>query len=232
MTPIKKRLEAVNKQVNHALNQFQRTTGSVQLLAVSKTRPSRDILEALDAGQQCFGESYLQEALDKIEQLASKQIQWHFIGRIQGNKTRAIAEHFDWVHSVDKIKYAKRLNDQRPANLPPLNICLQINIDQEESKAGITPQEAAQLIGQIETLPQIRLRGLMTLPAPAQTLEAQRLPFKALRELRDGLATRQVPLETLSMGMSGDLEAAIAEGATIIRVGTGIFGPRSYPAKP
>ncbi len=197
------------------------------LLAVSKTRPAEDILEALACGHRHFGESYLQEALDKIGELRESGAVWHFIGRIQSNKTRPIAENFDWVHSIDKEKVARRLNDQRPDHLPPLNVCLQVMIDQEESKAGLTPQETRELVARFDEFPRLRLRGLMTIPAPAES-EAMRLPFQRLRELRDGMATADRPLETLSMGMSDDLEAAIMEGATIVRIGTAIFGPRNY----
>ena len=185
-------------------------------------------MEALTAGQRCFGESYLQEAIAKIDQLGEAEIEWHFIGRIQSNKTRPIAERFDWVHSVDKLKYAQRLNDQRPDSMPPLNICLQINIDNEESKGGIAPEQADDIIRQISALPRIRLRGLMTLPSPTHHIDEQRLPFRRLRELRDRLATDELPLETLSIGMSDDMSAAIAEGSTMVRVGTAIFGPRNY----
>ena len=189
-------------------------------------------MTALAAGQHCFGESYLQEAINKIDQLEDAEIVWHFIGRVQSNKTRPIAEKFDWVHSVDKLKHAQRLNDQRPDSRPPLNICLQINIDNEESKGGIKPEQAAEMVQQISTLPRLQLRGLMTLPSPNETVEEQRLPFRRLRELRNQLATDALPLETLSIGMSDDMEAAIAEGSTIVRVGTAIFGPRNYQKRP
>jgi len=227
MSDIKQRLEQVRQRICAAAARVARDPREIELLAVSKTRPAEDIRQALDAGQRLFGESYLQEALGKIRQLAGTEAQWHFIGRIQSNKTRAIAENFDWVHSIDKAKYARRLNAQRPSDLPPLNICLQIKIDDEESKGGLSPEEAALLVEELPTLPHLRLRGLMTLPAPAEGSEAQRIPFKALRVLRDRLATDQCPLQTLSMGMSGDLEAAIAEGSTMVRVGTAIFGPRN-----
>jgi len=227
MPPIDTCLELVRQRVLTAEQTHGRVPGSVQLLAVSKTRHAAEIGEALQAGQRRFGESYLQEALEKIDLLRDRDIEWHFIGRIQSNKTRAIAENFHWVHSIDKVKQARRLNDQRPDNLQPLNICLQIMVDREESKGGLSAAEAEGLVGQIEDFPRLRLRGLMTLPAPSDDLENQRKPFRALRLLRDSLATPQTPLETLSMGMSGDLEAAIAEGATMVRVGTAIFGPRN-----
>lgn len=187
---------------------------------------------ALASGQHCFGESYLQEAIDKIDQLRGEEIEWHFIGRVQSNKTRPIAEKFDWVHSIDKLKHAQRLNDQRPDSMPPLNICLQINIDNEETKGGVKPDQAAELIRQISTLPRLRLRGLMTLPSPTDTVDEQRQPFRKLRELRDLLATDELPLDTLSIGMSDDITAAIAEGSTMVRVGTAIFGPRNYQKRP
>jgi len=208
--------------------QFNRPADSIQLLAVSKTRPATDIQDALAAGQRQFGESYLQEALEKIQQLSDSQAIWHFIGRIQSNKTRAIAENFDWVHSLYSVKHAQRLNSQRPDHLPPLKICLQINLNREQTKGGIPPNEAAELVVGIRELPRLLLQGLMTLPASSSDFDQQRQPFRALRELRDQLATDDLPLATLSMGMSGDLEAAIAEGATIVRIGTAIFGPRNY----
>ncbi|WP_428608089.1 YggS family pyridoxal phosphate-dependent enzyme [Sedimenticola sp.] len=228
MSPIQTRLEAVQQQIQQAEEKYRRVSGSVQLLAVSKTRPAQDILQAVAAGQRRFGESYIQEALDKIEQLRDSNLEWHFIGRIQGNKTRAIAENFDWVHSIDSLRHIKRLNDQRPTQLPPLKICLQIKIDDEESKAGMSIDDARQLIKQMPSFPRLSLQGLMTLPAPSETVEAQRRPFRLLRQLRDELATETLPLETLSMGMTDDLEAAIAEGSTLVRIGTAIFGPRNY----
>jgi pyridoxal phosphate enzyme (YggS family) len=225
---IQSRLETVRSKINQAISDHARAENSVRLLAVSKTRTPDEITAALNCGQTCFGESYLQEALNKIEHLKDKAIEWHFIGKVQSNKTKSIAENFDWVHSIDKLKHAQRLNDQRPDSKAPLNICLQINIDNEETKGGIKPEETADLIRQICKLPRLQLQGLMALPTPAQDLEAQRIPFRKLRELRDQLATDSLPLETLSMGMSGDIEAAIAEGSTMVRVGTAIFGPRNY----
>ncbi len=229
---IKSRLESVHTIIAESMAEYARTAGSVLLLAVSKTRTAEEILEAMAAGQHCFGESYLKESINKIDQLSNEAIEWHFIGRVQSNKTRPIAEKFDWVHSIDKLKHAQRLNDQRPDSMPPLNICLQINIDNEATKGGVEPEQAAKLIQQISALPRIKLRGLMTLPSPAHNLDEQRLPFRRLRELRDQLATDRLPLETLSMGMSGDMPAAIAEGSTTVRVGTAIFGPRNYPNRP
>jgi len=228
MNTIATRLADVQQRIHDAAIKYGRLDKTIQLLAVSKTRPAEDIRAALGAGQHCFGESYLQEAVEKIQQLSDAQVQWHFIGRIQSNKTKVIAEHFDWVHGLCSFKHAQRLNGQRPGNLSPLNVCLQINLSNETSKAGIAPEEAAELAHLVHNLPRLRLKGLMTLPAPTETLEQQRQPFQALRELRDKIRTHELPLETLSMGMSGDLEAAIAEGATIVRVGTAIFGPRNY----
>ena len=227
MTAIATRLESVHQRIHNAATTYGRPDNAVQLLAVSKTRPAEDIRAALEAGQHCFGESYLQEAIEKIQQLSGTQAQWHFIGRIQSNKTKVIAEHFDWVHGLCSLKHAQRLNDQRPDNMPPLNVCLQINLSKETSKAGIAPEDSDELARLIHNLPRLHLQGLMTLPAPAETLEQQRQPFQQLRELRDKIRTHELPLDTLSMGMSADLEAAIAEGATIVRVGTAIFGPRN-----
>lgn len=228
MPSIVTRLESVRQQIQAAAEKYRRPADSVQLLAVSKTRPAEEIMQALAGGQKRFGESYIQEALEKIEQLKGQPIEWHYIGRIQGNKTRPIAENFDWVHSIEKSKQLRRLNDQRPDDLPRLNVCLQVKIDQEESKGGLGPEQAAELVAEMANYPRLQLRGLMTLPAPADSLEAQRRPFRLLRELRDRLATPEQPLETLSMGMSNDLEAAIAEGASMVRIGTAIFGPRDY----
>ncbi|MCP5415823.1 MAG: YggS family pyridoxal phosphate-dependent enzyme [Chromatiaceae bacterium] len=226
MSSIEQRLADVNRRIRQAEQHYQRSAGSVRLLAVSKTHPAGAIREALRAGQHSFGESYLQEALLKIGQLHAEPIEWHFIGRIQGNKTRAIAENFQWVHSLESVRHAQRLNDQRPQDLAPLNVCLQIMVDEEESKGGVTPDQAQLLIAEIARLPRLRLRGLMTLPAPVQGVENQRVPFRHLRMLREQLKSTDLPLETLSMGMTDDLEAAIAEGATIVRIGTAIFGPR------
>jgi len=230
-TPVGIGLKTVRQRIADAEQAHGRREGSVQLLAVSKTRPAADIIQAFNAGQAAFGENYLQDALDKIRQLSEHGAQWHFIGRIQSNKTRPIAENFDWVHSVDQLKQLKRLNDQRPTDLPPLNVCLQINIDREPSKGGLSPEAAAELVEHANAFPRLRICGLMTLPEPVPGLESQRRPFRELRLLRDRLATPETPLKTLSMGMSGDLEAAIAEGSTIVRVGTAIFGPRPQVAR-
>lgn len=198
------------------------------LLAVSKTFPATAIREAYAAGQRVFGESYVQEALGKIAALRDLVLEWHFIGPIQSNKTRAIAENFAWAHGVDRLKVAERLSDQRPHNLPPLNICLQVNVSGEDSKSGVDPAAACELAQQIANLPRLKLRGLMAIPAPAKELSEQRKPFALLRELLQQMNTLGLQLDTLSMGMSDDLEAAILEGATIVRVGTAIFGGRNY----
>lgn len=227
MNSIRKRLKAVRERITHSEQVYHRTPGSVQLLAVSKTRPVGDLLRAMEAGQRMFGENYLQEALEKIRELQQQDAEWHFIGRVQSNKTRPIAENFHWVHCVEKASHAQRLNDQRPEHLPPLNICLQVNLDREQTKGGVAPEQAAELASLCRVLPRLRLRGLMTLPAPAEGLAAQRRPFQKLRALKEVLSTTEHPLDTLSMGMSDDLEAAVAEGATIVRIGTAIFGPRT-----
>lgn len=220
------RLQQVQRQINTALQQSQRPEGAATLLAVSKTRPAEDLLTLYRLGQRRFGENYLQEALEKQAQLTDCDIEWHFIGPIQSNKTKEIAAHFDWVHSVDRLKIARRLNDQRPDNLPPLNICLQVNVSGEESKSGCSLAELPELAHEISQFPNITLRGLMAIPAPCEAPEAQRLPFKALREALESLQQAGLSLDTLSMGMSGDLDAAIAEGATMVRIGTALFGPR------
>jgi len=222
------RLHQVRQRIAQAEADYGRAAGSVELLAVSKTRPLGDIVAAMALGQQRFGESYLQEALAKIEALPGPAPEWHFIGHIQGNKTQAIARHFDWVHSLASLKHARRLSAQRPTDLPPLNVCIQVNTSGEASKGGHGPEELPSLLPEYAGLPGLRIQGLMTLPAPATGLAAQRQPFRLLRELRDRLRSEALPLKVLSMGMSDDLEAAIAEGATLVRIGTAIFGPRQY----
>jgi hypothetical protein len=214
--------------VTAAAAQAGRPADAVRLLAVSKTFPVAAVREAFQAGQTAFGENYLQEALDKIAQLHDLPLEWHFIGPIQSNKTRAIAEHFAWVHGVDRLKVAERLSAQRPASLPPLNICLQVNVSGEASKSGVTPEEVAQLAGEVAQLPRLRLRGLMAIPAPAEDPARQRAPFARMRELLEAMNGRGMRLDTLSMGMSHDFAMAIQEGATIVRVGSAIFGARNY----
>jgi len=228
--PLALRLQTVQQRIDTALSQYGREPGSVTLLAVSKTRSSEELRAMANAGMRRFGENYLQEALEKITALRELDLEWHFIGPIQSNKTRPIAEHFDWVHSVDRLKLARRLSEQRPADLPPLNICLQVNVSGEQSKSGITLQELPALAREVATLPRLRLRGLMAIPAPAEGLDAQRQPFRQMRLALEQLIAEGLELDTLSMGMSGDLEAAIAEGATLVRIGTALFGPR--PPKP
>lgn len=223
---IQGRLDGVRARIAQAEHQYGRSPGSVRLLAVSKTWPVADILAAVDAGQTCFGESYLQEALPKIEVMADKGIEWHFIGPIQSNKTRHIAAHFHWVHSVDRLNIAQRLNSQRPPHLPPLNVCLQVNVGDEPQKTGVGVHELPELAAAIAALPRLKLRGLMAIPPLTDNFEVQRRAFRRLREAFELLNAGGLALDTLSMGMSGDLEAAIAEGATIVRVGTGVFGER------
>ena len=220
------RLHAVLDRIHAAEQRFQRPPGAVRLLAVSKTQPAAAIAALAAAGQHGFGENFLQEALDKMTELAARDLEWHFIGPVQANKTRGIAEHFAWVHSVDRLKIAERLSAQRPDRLPPLNVCLQVNIDREPTKHGLDEAEVAGIARAVAALPRLRLRGLMAIPTPAAEFTAQRQPFSRLRELRERLADAGLVLDTLSAGMSDDLEAAIAEGATLVRVGTALFGPR------
>lgn len=228
MTTIASNLQAVRNAIFSAAAEAGRRANEVELLAVSKTFGADKIREAYSAGQRCFAESYVQEAMDKIAALQDLPIDWHYIGPIQSNKTRAIAEHFAWVHSVDRLKIAERLSAQRPARLPDLQLCLQVNISGEDTKSGVSPNEVSGLAHAIANLPRLKLRGLMAVPAPADDIAAQRLPFAQLRKLRDELNRQGLQLDTLSMGMSHDFAAAIAEGATIVRIGTAIFGERNY----
>ncbi len=211
---------------------MSRDPHDIHLLAVSKTFGPDAVIEAAQSGQMAFGENYLQEALDKMEAVRALhpdlQLEWHFIGPIQSNKTRPIAEHFDWVHSVDREKIALRLSEQRPPHLPPLNVCLQVNISGEASKSGASAEEAENLARRIADMPRLNLRGLMAIPEPVADPEKQRAPFRELRMLAERLRASGLKLDTLSMGMSADLAAAIAEGATIVRIGTAIFGKRDY----
>ena len=225
MSTIEKNIAKVAARIREAAQAVGRDPASVGLLAVSKTQPAAAIREAAEAGVRDFGENYLQEALDKQAELSELPLVWHFIGPIQSNKTKSIAEHFDWVHSVDRLKIAQRLSDQRPAELSPLNICLQVNVSGEASKSGCAPEELLQLAQAVAAMPQLRLRGLMCIPAPSEDPAEQRAAFARLRALRDELP---LTLDTLSMGMSQDLEAAIAEGATWVRIGTALFGARDY----
>lgn len=220
--------QAVHTAVRAAAQAAGREPDAVRLLAVSKTFPPAAVREAYAAGQHAFGENYVQEALQKIAALQDLPLEWHFIGPIQSNKTRDIAAHFDWVHGVDRLKVAERLSAQRPAGLPPLDICLQVNVSGEDSKSGIAPQDVEALALQVAGLPRLRLRGLMAIPAPSDDPVAQRQPFRRMRELLDRLNALGLGLDTLSMGMSHDFPEAIAEGATIVRIGTAIFGGRDY----
>jgi len=223
---INDRLEQIRSQIKQAESLYHRQAGAVTLLAVSKTKPAEDIIAAYQAGQRHFGENYCQEALMKQQLLGAFDITWHFIGPIQSNKTKALATHFDWVHSVDSFKIARRLSEQRPDYLEPLNICLQVNISGETSKSGITLDELQQLSAQVAELPRLRLRGVMAIPSPERDFERQRMPYRILYQAVIALA--QPTLDTFSFGMSDDLEAAIAEGATLVRVGTALFGARIY----
>lgn len=227
MNQLKQRLEKIHARIRQSEHDFGRETESVHLLAVSKTKPAVDIRAVYACGQRDFGENYLQEALDKIYQLSDLDICWHFIGPIQSNKTLAIAQNFDWVHSVDRLKIARRLSEQRPAELAPLNICLQINISNEASKSGITSAEALKFAIEINSLPNLQLRGLMAIPSPTTDHSAQRQAFHQLSELLEEINQQNgIQLDSLSIGMSSDMEAAIAEGATWVRIGTDIFGSR------
>src|SRR5450830_1693294 len=231
MSTIALKLQAVDSTIQGACAAAGRPREAVQLLAVSKTFGADAVLEAIAAGQGAFGENYLQEALDKIAAVAAAQpdaaVEWHFIGPIQSNKTRPLATHFDWVHTVDRLKIAQRLSEQRPANLPPLNVCLQINISGEASKSGARPEQAVALGRAVVAMPGLRLRGLMAIPEPADDFEKQRAPFRQLQALFEQMRGQGLALDTLSMGMTADMDAAIAEGATMVRVGTAIFGERS-----
>mgnify|MGYP001161691676 FL=1 len=231
-TPLAESLAAVRLRLSAALADAGRPAEGAQLLAVSKTKPAALIREAWHLGQREFGENYVQEALAKQAELADLDgIVWHFIGPLQSNKTREVAEHFTWVHSVDREKIARRLNDQRPEGMPPLEVCLQVNISDEATKSGVSLAELPALAEAVLAMPRLRLRGLMAIPAPAETPEAQREPFAHLREALEALRRRfpGAPLDTLSMGMTSDLEAAVREGATLVRVGTAIFGEREPP---
>ena len=225
MSTIADNILQVSSRIQAATQAANRSEDSVQLLAVSKTKPAQALREAYAAGLRDFGENYLQEALGKQLELADLPLIWHFIGPIQSNKTRAIAEHFDWVHSVDRLKIAQRLSEQRPADLPPLNICIQVNVSGEASKSGCTPQDLPALAQAISVLPRLKLRGLMAIPEPTEDRAEQDAAFAAVQKLQ---ASLDLPLDTLSMGMSHDLESAIAQGATWVRIGTALFGARDY----
>lgn len=229
MSDVASNLQRVHQRIERAALAADQSACDIRLLAVSKTQPARALRDAHAAGQRAFGENYLQEALQKIAALADLDLEWHFIGPIQSNKTREIARHFHWVHSIDREKVARRLSEQRPPELGPLDVCIQVNTSGEASKSGVSPDRAAALAQTVAALPGLRLRGLMTIPAPAQTPASQQAPFRSLRQLQERLIQQGLPLDTLSMGMSSDLEAAIAEGSTLVRVGTAIFGARPAP---
>jgi len=225
MSTLADNLSAISARIASAAQAAGRDPASVQLLAVSKTKPASAIREIHAAGVRDVGENYLQEALTKQQELSDLPLIWHFIGPIQSNKTKAIAEHFDWVHSVDRLKIAQRLSEQRPAGLAPLNLCLQVNVSGEDSKSGCAPADLPALAKAVAGLPNLRLRGLMAIPEPTDDRAAQEAAFARLRQLQESLG---LGLDTLSMGMSHDLEAAIAQGATWVRIGTALFGARDY----
>lgn len=226
MTEIKKRFHSINDDIRLAEQELGRAPDSVKLLAVSKTWPAEKLRLVAEEGQQRFGENYLQEALEKIDALADLDLEWHFIGPIQSNKTRDIAAYFDWAQSVDRLKIARRLNEQRPEDLTPLNVCIQVNIDEENSKSGVAANEVLPLAEAISQLDNLRLRGLMVIPSRQEREEAQRDSFRRAHALFESLQQRFDHIDTLSMGMSADLHAAVAEGSTMVRIGTALFGQR------
>ena len=227
MTTIASRLGTLRSHIGDFERRWGRAEGSVRLLAVSKTKSAEAVREAFEAGQREFGENQLQDALGKLDPLSELPTTWHFIGHVQSNKTRDIAVRFDWVQSIDRERIAVRLNEHRPAGALPLDVCIQVNISAQESKSGVLPDAVPDLARRIAALPRLRLRGLMAIPRPERDFEAQRRPFRRMRELLDRLKTDGFELDTLSIGMTDDLEAAIAEGATMVRIGTAIFGPRN-----
>ena len=227
MTTIAENIAQLSARLQRLERQYGRSASSVKLLAVSKRHPVESIIAANKAGIEDFGENYLQEALDKIQHLSSLRVNWHFIGPIQSNKTKAIAENFQWVHSIDRLKIAQRLSDQREPSASKLNVCVQVNISHEANKSGVELGEVEALCDSVAALPNLQLRGLMAIPAAEHDLDSQRIAFRVLAQEYSRLKPRYVQFDTLSMGMSNDFEAAIAEGSTLIRIGTGIFGPRS-----
>ncbi|WP_374256230.1 YggS family pyridoxal phosphate-dependent enzyme [Aquabacterium sp.] len=228
MATIANNLQLVRSRINAACSRLGRSTDSIRLLAVSKTFPAEAVREAFDAGQRCFGENYVQEAFDKIQALDTLrgEIEWHLIGPLQSNKTRVVAEHFDWVQTVDRLKIAQRLSEQRPDHLPPLQVLVQVNTSGEDTKSGVDPTKALTLAQQVAALPRLTLRGVMALPAPTPDPQAQAAALAQVRVVFDQLKAAGLPIDTLSMGMSGDLEAAVEQGSTMVRVGTAIFGHR------
>ena len=225
-TQVSDKLQHVRKRIELAAESVGRPADAVKLLAVSKTMPAQAVREAYAAGQLAFGENYIQEAVDKMAALSDLTLEWHCIGPVQSNKTQLVASNFDWVHSIDRLKIAERLSAQRPAHLPPLQVCLQVNIDGGANKSGVAPQDLLALAQAVKKLPHLQLRGLMTIPEPAETDAAMRAVHRQTKELFDSLNAAGLSLDTLSMGMTADLEAAIAEGSTCVRVGTAIFGSR------
>ena len=238
MTTIARNLQDVRARIATACQLAGRNVEDVTLLAVSKTFGAEAVRAAAAAGQRAFGENYVQEGIDKIAQLRDLALEWHCIGPLQSNKTRPVAEHFDWVHTVDRLKIAQRLSDQRPAHLPPLNVCIQVNVDGGDNKAGVPPEEALELALAVAKLPRLQLRGVMSIPEPYPEFAAQKTVHEAAHALferiRVALAAHadahSAPWDTLSMGMTADLDAAIQAGSTMVRVGTGVFGARTYPA--
>ena len=226
MNDIPERLAEVRRRIRAAAEAAGREAEEVALLAVSKTKPASDIVAAYREGQRQFGENYLQDAMPKIDALADLAIEWHFIGRLQSNKAAEISRHFAWVHGIDQHRHAVRLSDHRPVQAPPLQVCIQVNLSGEATKGGVQPAELPALAHVVAGLPRLRLRGLMTLPSPTTDLATQHAVFAQLRGLLEDLQQRGLELDTLSMGMSADMEAAIAEGSTMVRIGTDIFGPR------
>jgi pyridoxal phosphate enzyme (YggS family) len=236
MSALQNNLQAIKERIHQAALACGRSAQEIKLLAVSKTFPAEDVRDAFSLGQTCFGENYVQEGVAKVLELKDlrSSIEWHFIGPIQSNKSKDVAENFDWVHSIDRIKIAQRLNDQRPPHLPSLEVCVQVNISGEASKSGIHPDELLDICEKISSMPHLHLRGLMSIPEPTEDMQAQRMSHQQLRELlkklqqSTALDHQKIQLDTLSMGMSSDIEAAIAEGSTMVRVGTAIFGKRTY----
>lgn len=225
-TSVSANLAQVRKRIELACLSAERPANAVHLLAVSKTMPAQAVREAYAAGQVAFGENYIQEGVDKIASLADLPLEWHCIGPIQSNKSKLVAENFAWVHSIDRLKIAERLSAQRPVNLPPLQVCLQVNVDGGSNKSGVTPSELLALAQAVAKLPNLQLRGIMTIPEPAENEAAARAVHHQAKDLFDSLQAAGLSIDTLSMGMTGDLEAAIAEGSTCVRVGTAIFGQR------
>jgi pyridoxal phosphate enzyme (YggS family) len=228
MATITSKRQLVQSRIEQACSKVDRPPNSVTLLAVSKTFPAADVREAFEAGQRRFGENYVQEAVDKMAELADlrSQIEWHLIGPLQSNKTRVVAEHFDWVQSVDRLKIAQRLNDQRPPHLLPLQVCIQVNTSGEDSKSGVEPAGALALARAVAQLPRLRLRGVMALPAPSNDASTQQQSLKKVRDVFDEIRHNGLTLDTLSMGMSADLEIAVEQGSTMVRIGTALFGQR------